>query len=332
MNIFGHSFRITLLGESHGPLIGIVIDGHPAGLPLKPEDFTADLDRRRPSMTGSTFRREEDRPEIKSGLYRGKTTGAPLGIFFQNQDQHSQDYMRLRHFPRPGHADWTASKKYGGFNDPRGGGRFSGRLTVGLVAAGAVAKKIIHPVQIKAEIIEIGGSQDFAGAVGAAIAAKDSVAGLIECRGSSMPAGLGEPFFDSLESMLSHIIFSIPGIKGIEFGAGFQYSRMRGSECNDPILDKSGRTESNHAGGINGGISSGNQLVFKVAVKPTPSIGRPQETLNTQTGKIETLEVSGRHDACIALRMPVIVEAAAAIAVADLSLRRYPFLSGSLGE
>lgn len=322
MNSFGHSFRITLTGESHGPMVGIVIDGHPAGMAFSPAEFLPDLKRRQPGGSGTTARREKDQPLIRSGLYRGRTTGAPLTIEFKNQNQRPDDYAGFRCIPRPGHADWTAGEKYGGFNDPRGGGRFSGRLTAGLVAAGVVAKKIIHPVKLSAKVMETGGSQDIKKAVQEAENKQDSVGGLIECRGTRIPPGLGEPFFDSMESQLSHLIFSIPGIKGIEFGSGFQCCRMRGSTCNDPILDKNGRTGSNHSGGINGGISSGNELVFRVAVKPAPSISRPQKTIHINTGKTETLSIPGRHDTCIALRMPVIVEAAAAIVLADLSLRK----------
>ncbi len=322
MNLFGRSFRLMLIGESHGPITGVVVDGHPAGISIQPEDFEADLTRRRPGRPGTTSRREKDHPIIQSGLFNGRTTGAPLTIIFKNEDKHARDYTQLRYIPRPGHADWAAEKKYGGHNDYRGGGRFSGRLTVGLVAAGVVAKKIIHPARLKAEILEIGGSQDFETVIQDAVTRKDSVGGLIECRGGGLPVGMGEPFFDSLEAMISHIIFSIPAIKGIEFGSGFQCSRMRGSECNDPITDKEGRTSSNHSGGISGGISNGNQLVFRVAVKPTPSIARSQKTADIKTGEMKMLSISGRHDACIALRMPVIAEAAAAVALADLFLRK----------
>ena len=322
MNSFGHAFRITLTGESHGPEIGIIIDGIPPGIPLAPEDFYSDLKRRKPGQNGTTPRREQDTPLIEAGLYQGKTTGAPLMIVFKNRDQQPNDYRQILNTPRPGHADWTAAWKYKGFNDPRGGGRFSGRLTVGLVAAGVLAKKIIHPVQLKAVITEIGGTQNFEPAVQEAAAQQDSIGGIIECRGKNMPAGWGEPFFDSMESLLSHIIFSIPGIKGLEFGSGFQSARMRGSTCNDPITDTGGRTLSNHSGGINGGISNGNELIFRAAVKPASSITRPQKTINTRTGKTETLIIPGRHDACIALRMPVIIEAAAAIVLADFSLRK----------
>jgi chorismate synthase len=214
----------------------------------------------------------------------------------------------------------VAHHKFGGFQDYRGGGHFSGRLTVAVVAAGVVAKKLIQPVEITAQLTEVGGSCDISASVRAALRDKDSIGGLIECRAKQVPVGLGEPFFDSLESLLGHLIFAIPGIKGIEFGAGFQAARMRGSEHNDLWINHQGQTRTNHAGGINGGISNGNDLFFRVAVKPTASIERPQQTIDLVTQEIKDLQITGRHDACFALRIPVIVEAATALVLADLLL------------
>ena len=322
MNSFGRLFRISLFGESHGEAIGVVINGCPPGLSLAQADFTSDLERRKSGKTGTTSRQEPDIPRIISGLFQQKTTGSPLTILFANQDTQSLDYQTLRDVPRPGHADFTAHHKYQGFHDYRGGGHFSGRLTAALVAAGVVAKKILTPGTISTSLLEAGGSTEIDKAVQAAVSENDSIGGIIECRAQRIPIGWGEPFFDTVESLLSHIIFAIPATKGIEFGSGFSCSRMRGSECNDAILDSSGRTRSNHAGGINGGITNGNELVFRVAVKPTSSIGKEQDSINLKSGKQVKLVVEGRHDACIALRMPVIIEAAAAIVLADLKLLR----------
>lgn len=320
MNTFGRFFRISLFGESHGRSIGVVIDGCPAGLQILEEDFLSDLNRRRSGRPGTTPRREEDAPTINSGLFNGKTSGAPLLITFENQDTDSSAYERIKTTPRPGHADFVALKKFGGFNDHRGGGAFSGRMTAPLVAAGVVAKMLIRPAGIEANLLEAGGSKDIEKAVRDAEAAEDSIGGIIGCRAAGLPIGLGEPFFDSAESLLSHLVFSIPGIKGIEFGAGFACSRMTGSEYNDEIVNLTGQTKTNNSGGINGGITNGNELTFKVAVKPTSSIPRAQLTVDLATGEQRELRVGGRHDTCIALRMPVIVEAATAIVLADLMM------------
>ncbi|MDR2913102.1 MAG: chorismate synthase [Alistipes sp.] len=327
MNSFGNNFRITIFGESHGEALGVVIDGTPAGIPLSVADFEADLARRRSSgMPGTTPRRESDTPEIVSGLHNGHTTGAPLTVLFRNENTRSGDYSQFAQHPRPSHADLVAARKFGGHNDPRGGGHFSGRVTLGLVAAGVVAKKILGTeVRVASEIIEIGGSRnpaDFEGIIAAAMHDRDSVGGVIECRATGVPAGLGEPFFDSIESVASHLLFSIPGVKGVEFGSGFEGARRRGSQNNDPITDALGTTATNNSGGIDGGITNGNEIVARVAVKPTASIGRPQQTWNFATGRVETLEIGGRHDACIALRAAVVVEAALAIALADAALLR----------
>ena len=320
MNTFGTHFRISIFGESHGPAIGITLDGCPPGLPLRQEDFLADLERRKPGAKGTTPRKEDDTPEIVSGLFRDHTTGAPITILFRNQNTRSGDYDNLVKTPRPGHSDFVAWKRFGGFNDHRGGGHFSGRLTLALVAAGVVAKKLIEPVQIHAQLIAAGGDPNIEQVVAKALEEGDSVGGLVECKASSIPIGWGEPFFNPVESMIAHLAFAVPAIKGIEFGSGFRAAGMRGSKHNDPILDETGRTATNNAGGITGGISNGNDLVFRVAVKPTSSISIEQKTWSIETGKVESLEVKGRHDACIALRVPVVIEAITALALADLKL------------
>ncbi len=320
MNTFGNIFRISIYGESHGNQVGILIDGCPAGLPITEDDFTNDLLRRKSGAKGTTPRIEEDKPEILSGVFNDTTTGAPILIAFQNKNTKSGDYKQLQNFPRPGHADFTAKFKFGGFNDYRGGGHFSGRLTLGLVAAGIIAKKLIHPLTIKANLVEAGGEKNIESAIDNALKNNDSIGGIVECKAEQVPVGLGEPFFNSVESLISHIIFAIPAIKGIEFGSGFQAAKMFGSEHNDELLDSSGTTATNFAGGINGGITNGNSLIFKVAVKPTSSISKAQQTVNLKSGKAEKLEVKGRHDACIALRVPVVVEAVTAIVLADLML------------
>lgn len=320
MNSFGRIFRTNIFGESHGKAVGILIDGCPAGIEIGEDDFMPDLERRKGSQRGTTSRKEVDMPNILSGVFNGKTTGAPITILFENTNIQSKDYDFVKELPRPGHADFVAMKKFGGFNDYRGGGHFSGRLTVALVAAGAVAKKIIKPIDIKAYLISVGGSKNIEDAVSKAIEEGDSIGGLVECKISNVPIGLGEPFFDSVESLISHIVFSIPAIKGIEFGAGFKSAEMQGSVYNDPIVDADGKTLTNNAGGINGGITNGNEILFRVAVKPTSSISKVQKTVNIKTGKLNELSVKGRHDDCIALRVPVIVEAVSAIVLADLLL------------
>lgn len=320
MNTFGRFFRIHIWGESHGAGVGISIDGCPPGIALSVEDFSTDLLRRKSGARGTTPRIEGDLPEIFTGVYKGFTTGAPLTILFHNENTRSSDYEQFINTPRPGHADFTSGQKYKGFNDPRGSGHFSGRVTLGLVAAGVVAKKMIAPAHVEAKLIEVGGSMNIAAQIEAALADNDSVGGLVSCTASNLPVGWGEPFFDSAESLISHLIFSIPATKGIEFGSGFAAARMRGSQHNDPFISEQGTTESNHAGGINGGITNGNNIVFRVAIKPTSSIGRPQQTFNFASGTMDVLKAEGRHDACIALRIPVIIESATAIALADLML------------
>ena len=320
MNSFGRIFRITLFGESHGPVIGVTIDGVPAGISLSVDDFYGDLNRRRAGAKGTTPRVEEDEPEIVSGWFNGFTTGAPLTILFRNHNVQSTDYDSVLRTPRPGHADFVAHKKFKGFNDHRGGGHFSGRLTLALVAAGVVAKKLLPAVDLSAQLIAVGGSAAIEQAIDQALSKGDSVGGIVECNVKNVPLGLGEPFFDSVESAISHLAFAVPAIKGIEFGAGFKAASMLGSQHNDSIIDGSGHTSTNHSGGISGGLTNGNDLVFRVAVKPTSSIGQEQHTYSFETGRVERLAIQGRHDACIALRMPVIIEAITAIALADFYL------------
>lgn len=326
MNSWGQLFRVSLWGESHGEQVGVSIDGVPAGITLCIEDFEADLARRRAGSRGTTPRCESDTPHIVSGIFEGKTTGAPLTIIFLNENTRSTDYSSLKSHPRPSHADFVAQRKYDGCNDYRGGGHFSGRLTLALVAAGVVAKKILgSDVCFHTEITAIGGTTDreqFAHIIEQTIAEHDSVGGIVECRVGGIGIGLGEPFFDSAESLIAHLLFSVPAIKGVEFGSGFRSAAMQGSEHNDCIIDGKGTTLTNHAGGIVGGITNGNELVVRAAVKPTASIAKEQMTYNFSSGTIEPLVIKGRHDACIALRAAVVIEAAVAIALAELKLRQ----------
>jgi len=320
MNSFGRIFRISIFGESHGKSIGIIIDGCPPGINFTEESMLSDISRRKSGSKGTTPRNEADIPNIISGVFNGKTTGAPISIIFKNQNIRSKDYSFVKDTPRPGHADFVAEKKYKGFQDYRGGGHFSGRLTLALVAAGVLAKKIIYPLNPVAKILEVGGFSDIEKGIEYAIKHNDSIGGIVECMVSNMIPGLGEPFFDSLESYISHLVFSIPAIKGIEFGSGFSNAKMFGSQANDIFIDEKGTTATNNNGGINGGISNGNELVFRIAVKPTSSISKSQETYNFRSKQIEKLNIKGRHDLCIALRVPPVLEAVTAIALADLML------------
>jgi chorismate synthase len=334
VNSFGRIFKVHIFGESHGESVGLVIDGCPAGLSLQQDDFTNDIERRKGGQQkGTTPRKEDDLPIFKSGVFNNKTTGAPIAVFFENKNTRSGDYEKQRSVPRPGHADFVAHKKFGGFEDFRGGGHFSGRLTVCLVAAGVIAKKLLNVfpaageqssqrngVDVQASILEIGGETDIERGLQKAIDAKDSIGGIVECRVSGLPIGLGEPFFDSAESLLSHAVFAIPAVRGIEFGTGFAAARMFGSAHNDSIETADGKTSTNHAGGIVGGITNGNELVFRIAIKPTSSTPKEQKTLNWVSGEQEAFSVKGRHDLCIALRVPVVLEAVTAFVLADLLL------------
>jgi chorismate synthase len=321
MNAFGRLFKIAIFGESHGESVGLNIDGCPAGLPLTVEDFLVDIERRKGgNQKGTTPRKEDDLPIFKSGVFNSKTTGAPITILFENNNTRSGDYEKQRAIPRPGHADFVAHQKYGGFEDFRGGGHFSGRLTVALVAVGVIAKKLLSGIKIVSTITEIGGIADPEAGLQRAIDAKDSVGGIVECRVSGLPASLGEPFFDSVESVLAHAVFAIPAVRGIEFGTGFAAAKMFGSDHNDAIEDNTGKTRTNHAGGIVGGITNGNELVFRIAIKPTSSTPKLQQTLNWETNQVESFSVKGRHDLCIALRVPVVLEAVTAMVLADLMM------------
>jgi chorismate synthase len=320
MNSFGRKFKLSIFGESHGKSVGVTIDGCPPGISLSEEDFLADLDRRRSGAKGTTPRQEKDLPEIISGVFNGFSTGAPITVIFKNEDTRSKDYSKLKEHPRPGHADFTGYKKFNGYNDYRGGGHFSARLTLALVSAGVVAKKVVQPIDIQAKLTKVNGNPDIDVAIDDAIAKGESVGGIVECVATNLPIGLGEPFFDSIESVISHLVFAIPATKGIEFGSGFKAAEMYGSEHNDVFIDESGKTATNYAAGVNGGITNGNDLVFRVAIKPTSSIAKSQETFNLKSGKVEELRIGGRHDVCVALRVPVVLEAVTAIALADFYL------------
>jgi len=332
MNIFGEKYRISIFGESHGPYVGVTLDGVKAGIPLNKRDFSYDLSRRKSGGLGTTPRIESDAPEIISGVFNDFTTGAPVTLLFANSNTHSRDYSLFRDTPRPGQADFAAGKRFNNFNDLRGGGHFSGRLTLALVAAGVIAKKMIEPVQISAKLISLGGikrvktaddndasmPEDWRNILKASIKEGDSLGGIIECTCNGVPAGLGDPFFNSVESLAAHLFFSIPAVKGVEFGAGFKSANLKGSENNDCISDSTGKTITNNAGGINGGITNGNPIVCRVAVKPTSSISKKQLTYNFKTNKMEEFSIPGRHDVCIALRVPVIVESVMAITLVNL--------------
>lgn len=325
MNSFGNNFRVQIFGQSHGDYVGCTIDGCPAGISLTINDFLPDLERRKPGARGTTPRKEDDIPEIISGVFKDNSSGAPITILFKNGNTRSEDYEKRREVPRPGHADFVAHKKFNGFEDYRGGGHFSGRLTVALVAAGVIAKKCIgkysqRNITIESILTEIGGEKDLEEGLQKAIEAKDSIGGIVECTVKNLPIGLGDPFFNSVESLISHAVFAIPAVKGIEFGAGFAAAKMFGSQHNDAIINKEGITATNYAGGITGGLSNGNDLVFRVVVKPTSSTPKEQQTLNMESGNVESFSVKGRHDLCIALRVPVILEAVTAMVLADLMM------------
>jgi len=353
-NIFGNFFKITVFGESHGCCIGVIIQGCPPGLHINLDLIQRDLDRRKPGQSVyTTQRKEDDKVEILSGVTNGKATGAPISLIIRNKDVDSSYYDEIRDTPRPGHADYTAFVKFKGFNDYRGGGIFSGRMTAAIVMAGSVAKQILSKrnIMILTHVLQIGkikASKDVSideikknvpkSVVNCAdlelskkieeeiLNAKqngDSMGGLIECRVTGVPVGIGEPIFDSIESVLSHGIFSIPGVKGIEYGSGFNCVEMNGSKHNDQFIFKNGRivTKSNNAGGILGGISNGMPIIFRVAIKPTSSISINQKTVNLKTMKECDLKVRGRHDPCIAIRAVPVVESITAISLVDLIMR-----------
>ncbi|MGL4971490.1 MAG: chorismate synthase [Cetobacterium sp.] len=327
MNSFGTLFRVHIYGESHGSGVGVLVDGIPAGIKLCIDDFTPDLSKRKSGKVGTTPREETDTPNLISGVFNGFTTGAPINIFFENSNTDSKVYSDFKSHPRPGHADFAATQKYSGYNDIRGGGHFSGRLTLGLVAAGVIAKKILNESFFKTELETVGTlyKNDFKDKLENYLIetgiSGDSLGGSISLCVKNLPIGLGEPFFGSVESVLASMIFSIPGVKGLEFGAGFKGCELLGSEFNDSFIDSNGKTKSNNNGGINGGITNGNDLFLKIAVKPTSSIFKSQDTFNFKENSILPLKISGRHDVAFLLRVPIVLENAVAIALADLYLQ-----------
>lgn len=324
-NSFGDKLRLTIFGASHSAELGIVMEGVPRGIALSVDDFRYDIDRRRPSLRGETRRREEDVPQLEGVDDKGVTAGDKLRISFRNSDTRSSDYSILKRQPRPSHADLVQQRKWGEEYNLAGGGIASGRMTVALVAAGVVAKKILGTATFNTRLVEVGGVTDsarFEDIIASAQRDGDSVGGIVECCVSGVEALLGEPFFDSAESIIAHLLFSVPAVKGVEFGDGFDGTRKRGSERNDSIVNAVGRTQTNNDGGINGGITNGNEIVVRVAIKPTPSIAREQQTFDFERGMVAPLKIGGRHDACIARRAQVVVEAVVALALADLKLRR----------
>ena len=332
MNTFGNKFRITLSGESHSPSIGVTLEGVPPGIPISLDELIAEIERRKPGEKGTTTRKESDTPHIIRGIEDGVTTGGSIRIVFHNRNIRPEDYRQFAEIPRPGHADMVRLQKYPAEKFTSGGGIFSGRMTLPLVAGGFIAKKIIAPVEITSEFVSIGKIEIpeqfsksphqyplFEKYLEEIVRANDSIGGIIRCTCRNIPVGLGEPFFESVESRISHLIFSIPGVRGIEFGDGFASTKMLGSEHNDPI-GPDARPQKNGAGGVNGGITNGAPIVFRAAFKPTSSIRKAQQTFNFATGQMDELVVPGRHDACFALRAPIVVEAMTAIALADLVL------------
>lgn len=323
MNHFGRLFQINIFGESHGSSVGVLIDGVKPGIKLSEDDFVLDLSRRKSGGLGTTPRIEDDKVLIESGVFNGYTTGGAILLKFLNNNTKSKDYSNLINQPRPSHADFVAGVKYNGYQDYRGGGSFSGRLTLGLVAAGVVAKKMLEGVSFNTSITNLGGETNtdkFNEIIKTTVDNHDSVGGIVKVTVDGVEVGLGEPYFDSLESTISHLLFSVGGVKGVSFGKGFDAVNMRGSEFNDCIIDKEGHTTTNNNGGINGGISNGNQIVVNAFVKPTPSIGVPQETYSFKNEKVTELIINGRHDAAIILRAQVVIEACIAIALADAKL------------
>jgi chorismate synthase len=352
-NSLGRTFTVTSFGESHGPCIGVVIDGCPAGLPLTVADIQGEVDRRK-AGTGpaATARREPDRVEILSGVSEGFTTGAPVCLLIRNEDIDDSDYEKIRTKLRPGHADYTAYVKYSGFSDRRGGGRFSGRITAGFVMAGALARKLLDTigVAIFAHTVAVGGvtakpvaydvikqraakdplycadpqaSLAMSELIAKAKEAGDSLGGIIEGIALNLPVGLGEPLFDNLDGDLAKALFAIPAVKGVEFGAGFAAAAKKGSENNDPFIIRDGKiaTSSNNAGGVLGGLSSGMPLVVRVAVKPVSSIGIEQKTVDIEKMQETTIKVGGRHDVCVVPRAVPVVEAMMAVTLCDFALR-----------
>jgi chorismate synthase len=359
---WGNQLKISVFGESHGKGVGVVIDGFPAGFPCDLEFIYQEMARRAPGQSSlTTGRKEEDKPIILSGMLDHVTTGAPVCILIQNTDTHSKDYENLKTVPRPSHSDYTGQLRYQGFNDIRGGGHFSGRLTAPVVFAGALCKDFLrknHNIEIGSHIYSVGGVADqpfdlvstdrellsrlqqetlplikheveekIRETVEQARIELDSVGGIVECAVVGAEAGIGSPMFQNVESRIASMLYSVPAVKGVEFGLGFALSEKRGSEANDCYSKDGGSilTKTNHNGGISGGITTGMPIVVRAAIKPTPSISREQTTLNLETGKEEKLQIHGRHDPCIAMRAPVVIEAAVAIAMMDLYLEAYGY-------
>lgn len=351
-NTFGNKVSVTIFGESHGGAVGAVLDGLAPGIRVSEEYIAEKLSLRRPVGMISTSRVEPDHFQIVSGVFNGTTTGTPICIMIPNENVRSRDYEKTRALARPGHADFTAHRKYQGYEDYRGGGHFSGRLTAALVAAGAIAMSALEDkgVLIGTHISKCAGIRDrgfnfpdpeddlrrlsrrsFAvldekaaaqmrGAIERAAAEGDSVGGVLETAVTGLPAGIGDPWFDSVEGVLSHALFSIPAVKGVEFGDGFALADMRGSEANDPFAVRDGKiiTTTNHNGGINGGISNGMPIVFRCAVKPTPSIGKEQKTVNMFSKTEDRIVISGRHDPAIVHRARIVVDCVTALVLCDL--------------
>lgn len=327
MNSYGHLFKITLYGESHQDAIGAVIDGLPAGTKIDYDLIKSDLEKRKPKQIGTTPRKEDDDFRITSGVFNGFATGSPIHIMIENKNVISKDYQHLKTHPRPGHADFVSQVKYKGFQDYRGGGRFSGRLTAALVAAGSIAKMAI-PFKIKSELIQVGSLKDMSKLddyLLDVVEKGESIGGIIRLTVSDMIVGMGEPFFNKLDSELSQLLFSVPAVKGVEFGLGFSGVEYFGSQFNDVLLDNKGKTKTNHSGGMTGGISNGNDLTINVFVKPTSSIQKSQDTINLKTNQVEPLEINGRHDVAIVRRVGIVLENMIAIGLLNqyLMLKAY---------
>ncbi len=322
MNSYGTLFKVTLYGESHQPSIGVVIDGMPPGIVIDEETIHADLAQRKPGATGTTTRHEDDAFVITAGVFNGRSTGSPIHLMIENKNVQSKDYEHLKQQPRPGHADFVAGIKYQGFQDYRGGGRFSGRLTAALVAAGSFAK-MFTPYQITHTITQIGTLTDMSklDTYLREIAEQgDSVGGIVELKVSGLSVGLGEPFFQKLDAELAKMLFSVPAVKGVEFGTGFAGVNMMGSEFNDVMVNGYGKTKTNHSGGVTGGLSNGNDLIIRVFVKPPSSISKPQDTYDDETKAVKPLVVGGRHDVAIVRRIGIVLENVVAIVLADMYL------------
>lgn len=322
MNSFGKLFKVSVYGESHGPSIGVLIDGVKPGIKLDYELIDEFLNKRRPNYLGSTPRKEKDIYTIESGVFNDVTTGTPLLVNIKNENIKSKDYKTIEDIYRPSHTDFVAKAKYKGYNNLPGSSHFSGRITAGLVVAGAIAKMHTN-YEIESEIIKVGALNDLS-EIDDYIAGikdeKDSIGAVIRLKAKNVEAGLGEPFFGSADSVIAAIMYSVPAVKGVSFGTGFRGVVLKGSEFNDSYLDKDGKTKTNHAGGINGGITNGNEVVVNVFIKPASSIGKPQKTFNFKTNEMDTLEIEGRHDSFIAKRAMIVLESALHIALCDLKL------------